>query len=335
MIEKVMYKVKDNNFRVQDFTKRDNVDESKFIEGTNQRGAPQLQAQVCVLYHDEYEDINQKLASHESEVQHLKAMIEERESEIIKLKKQVKEKSSANIDEVNQLKQDKSTMKEDFDKQVQHLHQEMTKLEKSHLEDIDKLKETHTNQLLAIHEKHNKEIERMQTQFNAKLDEINDKLLCEVQGNKETNNKLRDEITTLRNDYQKEIDTLHQEKSNLEMTHANETLELTKAHQSEVMQLSEDISQLKQEHLKEINDKDKLHNDNVEQIRTSFLKLVTLDHSEDMSELSEIKKSVPSLLKPFMRKHIKQIEDMQERKQANKPEKIIKTYELSGEKEKE
>ena len=59
------------------------------------------------------------------------------------------------------------------------------------------------------------------------------------------------------------------------------------------------------------------------------------DRFKGLLELSEIKKSVPSLLKPFMRKHIKQIEDMQERKQTNKPEKIIKTYELSGEKEKE
>ena len=52
MIEKVMYKVKRNDdkkvYRVQDFTSGDNVEESKFVEGTNSKGAPQLQAQVCV-----------------------------------------------------------------------------------------------------------------------------------------------------------------------------------------------------------------------------------------------------------------------------------------------
>ena len=87
-------------------------------------------------------------------------------------------------------------------------------------------------------------------------------------------------------------------------------------------------------HLQEINEKDKAHSDEVEKIRTYFLKIVTLDNTEDTSSIIEIEKSVPSLFKPFMRKTMKHIEEFKEKKLLKEPEKIIKTHELSG-KEKE
>ena len=52
-----------------------------------------------------------------------------------------------------------------------------------------------------------------------------------------------------------------------------------------------------------------------------------------MSELIEIEKSVPAILKPFMRKHVKQVEEMKERKLLKTPEMTINTYIESGEKE--
>ena len=93
------------------------------------------------------------------------------------------------------------------------------------------------------------------------------------------------------------------------------------------------ISTLKQEHLEKINEKDKSHNDEREHIRNYFLKIVTLDNKEDVSELIEIEKSVPAILKPFMRKHVKQVEEMKERKLLKTPEMTINTYIESGEKE--
>lgn len=248
MFEKVMYKVKDNTFRVRDFTKKDNVDESKFVETTNQRGAPQMQTQVCVMYKDEYNDIKTKLDNHESEVESLNAIIKEQDSKIKELESKLDEKSHVNSDEVMQLNETISNMKED---------------------------------------------------------------------------------------HHKEVSKLHQEKSNLEIAHSNEMRELEKVHHDEVLQLSEEVSQVKQEHLQEINKKDKAHSERVETIRSYFLKVVTLDNTEDTSEIIEIEKSVPAIFKPFMRKHVKQIEEFKERKLLKEPEKIIKTHELSGKKEKE
>ena len=169
MIEKVMYKVtnKDNVFRIRDFTSSDNIDISKFVEGTNKKGAPQMQAQVYVLFEDEYQDIKTKLDTHESEVQHLKDMIEERETQIMKLKKENKEKVQVNSDEVMQLKEDNFNMTQD------------------HQKELEELKEKHANQLLAIDETHKKEMRKLEDEYQAKLDEVNDKLLSQVQANEQ------------------------------------------------------------------------------------------------------------------------------------------------------
>lgn len=258
-----MYKVKTNNdkkvYRVQDFTSGDNIEESKFVEGTNKKGAPQLQAQVCVLFKDEYTSLNQELESLKSEVQDLKTTLNDKEVQIQTLEKQIKESKRANMDEVMQLKEDNFNITQEHASETNKLHQEISNLEKSHLEDM------------------------------------------------------------------KTIDNAH----------ANEILKLTKAHQDEVLQLNEEKSQIIQEHLKEINEKEQSYNDEREQIRTSFLNLLTNVNTEDISEINEIQRDVPSLLKPFLRSHMRKLEDLKERKQANTPEKIIKTYELSGEKEKE
>jgi len=330
-----MYKVtnKDNVFRIRDFTSSDNVDMSNFTEGVNKKGAPQMQAQVYVFFEDEYTDIKTKLDSHESEVQHLKAMISERESQIVKLKKEIKDNDGASVDEVMQLREEISNMKEDHQKEVSHLHQEISHLEKSNMQAIEDLKETHTNQLSAIDETHQKEIEKLHSHYNAKLDEVNDKLLSEVQGNKQASDNLKDEMLTLTKAHKEEIEKLHQEKSNIEKTHASETLELEKAHSHDLEQLNEVISTLKQEHLQKINEIDKTHNDESVKIRNTFLKVVTLENTEDVSTLIEIEKSLPSILKPFMRNTVNMIEDFKEKKLLKEPEKIIKTYELSGEKE--
>lgn len=312
-----MYKVKDNTYRLQDFTKKDNIDESKFVEVRNQRNNTRLQTLVYVMFKDEYFNLNLMLNNHESEVQHLKDMISERESQIMKLKNENKDNEGANVDEIMQLKEDKFNITQDLQKE------------------LEDLKEKHTNQLSAIDETHQKEIEKLNEQYNAKLDEVNDKLLSQVQANEQSSIKLKDEILTMTKAHSSEIEKLHHDLSNLENTHANEKLELTNAHHLEVSQLNEEISSIKQEHLQEINKKDKVHSDEVEKIRTSFLNLITSVNAEDISEIKEIRNDVPSIFKPFMRKTMRKLEELEERKQVSTPEKIIKTYELSGEKEKD
>lgn len=333
MIEKIMYKANEKAFRVQDFTSGDNVDISKFVEGVNQRGKKQLQAQVCVLYKDEYTSLNQELESLRSEVQRLKHDLNDNAMQIKKLEKEIKDNKRANVDEVMQLKEEKYTITQDHQKEVSNLHQVISNLEKTHLQEREQLKETHANQLLAIDETHQKEIETLKEQYNAKLDEVNDKLLSQVQANKQTSDNLQGQILAMTQDHQREIDKLHQDLQTLESEHANEKLELTNKHAYDIEQLNEVISTLKQEHLEKINEKDKSHNDEREHIRNYFLKIVTLDNKEDVSELIEIEKSVPAILKPFMRKHVKQVEEMKERKLLKTPEMTINTYIESGEKE--
>ena len=308
-----MYKVKDNTFRIQDFTKKDNIDESRFVEGKSQRGKPQLQAQVCVLFPDEYTSLNQDIAPLKEELEHLKSIIKDKDSQIETLEAQANEKEDIDVDEVQQLRQEKSNKEKE----------------------LDTLKKTHAKQVLDIYRKHNKETNELKDQYETKLDEINDKLLSEVQANKQASDKLKDEIASL-----------HQEKSTLEKTyledlktleseHANEILDITKAHHDEVMHLKEETSQIKEDHQKDLREIDKDHSDEVEHIRTTFLKLVTNENTQDINEINAIAGDVPSILKPFLRKHLTKLEDMKERKQSHEPERIINTYELSGKKEKE
>ena len=336
MFEKIMYKVKDNTFRIQDFTKRDNVDESKFVEGKSQRGKKQLQVQVCILYPDEYNDIKTKFDAHKSQVQHLKAMISERESEIIRLKKQINEKEQANS-EVKQLKEDISNITQDHEKEVSKLHQEKAMLEKSHLEDLNKLKETHANQLSAIDETHKNEIKKLEEQYNAKLDKANDKLLSEVQANNQTIDKLKDEITSLHQEKSKiEKDYIADMKA-LESEHANEKIELTKAHQDEVTNLKEDISQIKQDYLKQINENNQTHyyeldseKKKVYQAKENYLALTI--HNNENDDMYFEKLENLGRFEKFLNKDKKIIKEMRERNRLKVDDNYIegKIKEIKG-----
>lgn len=333
MFEKILYQVEEKTFRVQDLTSGDKVDMSKFVEGKNQRGKKRLQTQVYVIYKDEYTNTNQELDTLKDEVQHLKHTLNDKQIEIKRLEKQIMEKASANIDEVMQLKDEKYNITQSHDNEIRKLHQEKSNLEKSHLEHINKLKETHANQLIAIDETHQKEIEKLHSHYNVKLDEANNKLLAEVQANKQSSDNYQEQILSITQDHQKEIDILHQEKSNLENTHAKEKLELTKKHSYDIEQLNEVISSLKQEHLQELNEKDKAHNDEREKIRNTFLKKSLSDNDEDVRDLLDLK-DVNKFKKFIMRNEMKKIDEMLERKQSSANVKTVNAYIESGEKEK-
>ena len=279
-----MYKVKDNTFRIQDFTKKDNIDESRFVEGKSQRGKPQLQAQVCVLFPDEYTSLNQDIAPLKEELEHLKSIIKDKDSQIETLEAQANEKEDIDVDEVQQLRQEKSNKEKE----------------------LDTLKKTHAKQVLDIYRKHNKENNEIKKQYDTKIEGLNDKLLSEVKANKQESDKLNDEILSL-----------NKEKSKLEKTHL------------------EDLKTIELNHANEMRKLDKDNNDKLEHVRTTFLKLVTHENTQDIEEIKAIEKEVPRLIKPFLRKHLTKLEDMKERKQSHEPERIINTYELSGKKEKE
>lgn len=160
-----------------------------------------------------------------------------------------------------------------------------------------------------------------------------------------------DEIIKLKDNHHRQIDRLKQEKSDiaqtrltlektqmrklkdLEKTHANKILTLTNKHNDEISQFKDDISDLKQYYLEEMRKKDNAHNDEREKIRTYFLKVVTKANKNDVDEIIELEETMPSIFKPLMRKHVKLIDKMKERKLLKEPEKIIKSYEISGQKE--
>ena len=283
-----MYKVKrkDNKevYRIRDFTSGDKVDKSKFEEVINKKGEKQLQAQVYVLYQDEYTSLNQDIAPLKEEIEQLKSIINDKDSQIKALETQVNEKEDIDVDEVKQIKEDKSNMEKE----------------------LEQLKKTHANQVLNIYNDHNKENNELKKEYDTKIEGLNDKLLSEVQANKQESDKLNDEILSL-----------NKEKSKLEKTHL------------------EDLKTIELNHANEMREIDNKHNDEVEHVRTTFLKLVTKENTQDIEEIKAIAGDVPRLLKPFLKNHLTKLDELKERKQSHEPERIINTYELSGKKEKE
>lgn len=170
---------------------------------------------------------------------------------------------------------------------------------------------------------------------------------------KENTHANRDEIIKLKDNHHRQIYRLQQEKSDiaqarltLEKTQMRKLKDLEKVNEDKIKTLinkhNDEVSKLKDEknkldayYLKEMRAQDNAHNDEREKIRTHFLKTVTLANKNDVDEILELEKTMPSLFKPFMRKHVKLIDKMKKRKLLEEPEKAITSYELSGEKEKE
>ena len=129
-----MYKVetKDNKlqYRLQDFTKNDNVDESVFVEGVNNKGAKRLECQVFVLHAHEFEALQHKQDSMKAHVETLTDKIKQQNNEIKHLQDKVDEYERGHKDE-------------EF-----NIMLETRKLEKQHQNELDKLRETHEKDLL-------------------------------------------------------------------------------------------------------------------------------------------------------------------------------------------
>ena len=158
MFKKLMYKVKDNTFRIQDFTKKDNVNESKFVESKSQRGKKQLQTQIVVLYQDEFTDLEKKIQSLKDDITEKNNTINKLEHELSNIEQthskstnKIKEENSQRIDELNNTikrkDNDINTMKLKHSKEIASLKSEITQLEQKHLKEMTNIKLEHQQEL--------------------------------------------------------------------------------------------------------------------------------------------------------------------------------------------
>ena len=333
MYEKLMYKVPSQNnkviYRLQDFTKNDNVNEDMFVEGRNTKGDKRLQCQVYVLHTEELEAIQHEQAIMNERVEELNNKIMQKNVEIKRLQKEIAKHKRANITENMQLLEDKFNM-------LQEHESETRKLEKIHQKEVDKLKESHLNEVHDIDETHKEILKQMRSQYTSKLDKANDDLIHEVKENNNALDKLKDEMLDLKETHKQEVITLqnehHKELEDIQHAHSNELQQLQKQHTYDIDELKQAIANLKQEHLIEINEIEHNHIDEVEQIRVDFMRMLSLEHAKDLSELNECD-DVPFYVKPFIKSHMQALDEFKQRKYNNTPQKIIETYELAGEKE--
>ena len=317
MYEKLMYKVESRNnkviYRLQDFTKNDNVDESVFVEGENSKGAKRLQCQVKVLHVNEYEAIFEELEQANLKVEELNDKIMQKNVEIKRLRSEVAKQKRANIGERKQLSDDKFNILQE------------------HKEELDELKETHKNELLAIDETHKETLKKMRSHYTRKLDDANERLLNEVKAKDKAGDKLRGEMLDLKETHKQEVIALqsehHRELETIQHAHADELQDLRKQHAYDIDQLKQSIATIKQEHLTEVNEIERGHNAEVEQIRSSFMKVLASEHAQDLSDLNECE-VLPFYVKPFAKAHMKKLDEFKKRKYMNTPQKIIESYTL-------
>ena len=317
MYEKTMYKVKNKDnklqYRLQDFTKNDNVDESLFVEGTNSQGSKRLECQVIVMHREEFDTLQHKQDSMKEHVETLTARIKQQNNEIKRLQDKVDEYERGHKDE-------------EF-----NIMLETRKLEKQHQCELDELNKTHANQLHAIDETHKEQLENMRAHYTRKVEDANDKLLSQVKANEQSSDNLRGEMLSMKQAHKDEVVNLqkqhHEQLETIQHEHSNELQALRKQHEYDIDQLKQASAQIKQEHLIEVNKINERHHVEVNEIRSSFLKLLANEHAQDMSDLNDCER-VPFYIKPFVKGHLQALDEFKKRKSMNTPAKIVESYEL-------
>lgn len=313
-----MYKVetKDNKlqYRLQDFTKNDNVDESVFVEGINNKGAKRLECQVFVLHAHEFEALQHKQDSMKAHVETLTDKIKQQNNEIKHLQDKVDEYERGHKDE-------------EF-----NIMLETRKLEKQHQNELDKLRETHEKDLLDIDETHKENLKQMRAHYTAKLDDVNEHLFNSVKANGNARDKLWGEMVAMKQEHKDEVINLqkqhHEEVEKLQHAHSNELQTLREQHTYDLDTLKTALADNKQEHLIEVGKLNEKHHDEVDEIRSSFLNLLTLEHSQDIADFNECGE-LPFYVRPFAKRFMKSFDEFKKRKQMNTPKKIVETYELA------
>lgn len=312
-----MYKVQSRNnkvvYRLQDFTKNDNVDESMFEEAKNNKGAMRLECQVIVLHREEFETLEHKHRAMKDHVETLSDKIKQQASEIKRLQDKVDKYEQAHKDE-------------EFNIIV-----ETRKLEKQHQNEVDELKENYEKQLLDIDETQREHLENISAHYTAKVNELNDKLIHEVKANEQSNIKLNREMLHLKEQHKDEVINLqnehHLELMKVQHAHSDELQALQKQHTYDIDTLKQAIADIKQENLTEVNKIESRHHVEVDKMRSSFLNLLTVEHAQDIADFNDCGE-LPFYIKPFARGFIKNFNEFKKRKQLNTPQKIVETYEL-------
>lgn len=176
-------------------------------------------------------------------------------------------------------------------------------------------------------------------EYDDLIEEI-DALKGEVQHLKHDLNEKETKIQRLEKQIKEKESANIDKVSQVNETNANKILDLTNKHHDEVSNLKDEISQLKEDnskldahYLDKMREQDKTHYKERETIRSYFIKLVTKANKEDNEKILELEKSIPSILKPFMKKHVNLLDEYKEKKLLNETEENIKSYVLSGQKE--
>lgn len=327
MYEKLMYKVKGRNnkviYRLQDFTKNDNVNEDMFEEGRNAKGETRLQCQVHVLHLEEFEALQHKQTAMKEHVETLSNKIKEQHDEIKRLKGELAKHERADIDRDMQLQAEKFNMLQDYTDKVQTLENE-------HQCELDELKETYENQLLNVDKTHRETLEKTRLEYNDKVNELNDRLLNTIKANDTARDKLHGEMLQLKETHKDELVNLqsqhHNEVEKLQHAHGNELQDIREAHEYDITQLKQSIAVIKQEHLVEVHEIEQTHLHEVDDIRTKFVKLLASEHAKDLSDFNACG-DLPFYIKPFAKGFLKAFDEFKKRKELNTPQTIVETYE--------
>lgn len=324
-----MYKVetKDNKelYRLQDLTKKDNVDESKFHKATNKQGKSRLECKVIIMHTEEFETLQHKQTAMKEHVEDLSNELMQRNNEIKRLEDEIEKYKHANADDELKLRDEKFNM-------LQTHTDEVRRIEKDHQTELDKLKETHENHLIDIDERHEKQLRKLRTQYTAKVDEVKEDLIETITANDKARDKLRGEMLQLKETHKDEVITLqnthHKEVEKLQHVHSDELQALREQHSYDMDHLKKVNAQLKQEHIIEVNEIKTSHIHESEEMRAKFLKLFSIEHAKDLSDFNDCG-DLPFYIKPFARGFVKNFNEFKKRKELNTPKKIVETYELT------
>lgn len=324
MYEKTMYKVetKDNKeiYRLQDLTKNDNVETSMLKEGRNSQGKKRLECQVIIMHPEELDCIFEERDKAKRDVEELQKEIKQKNVEIKTLQGKLAKHEQQDTDYEVKLQGEKYNMLVE------------------HQTALDELNETHKDDLLAIDKEHRKHLDNIRSQYKQSYDELNDRLFNSVKANDDMQDKFKAEMLTMKEAHKDEVVSLqkehHEKVEKLQHAHSDELQALRKQHTYDIDKLKQAIADNNEEHLIEVGKLNEKHHVEVDEIRSSFLSLLTVEHAQDLSDFNDCGE-LPFYVRPFARGFVKNFNEFKKRKQSNTPKKIVETYKLESEKEKE
>lgn len=182
-------------------------------------------------------------------------------------------------------------------------------------------------QVFVLHAHEFEALQHKQDSMKAHVETLTDKIKQQNNEIKHLQDKVdeyerghKDEVINLQKQHHKQLETIQHE-------HSNELQALRKQHEYDIDQLKQASAQIKQEHLVEVNEINERHHVEVDEMRAKFLKLLANEHAQDLSDLNDCE-DVPFYIKPFVKAHMKALDEFKKRKYLNTPQKIVESYEL-------